>query len=99
MDKSKLQEIKTRALNATPGPILEREDDDYYQGGTYLGTQPYYYVDGKVIDGIDPSGKGQCFKRNIFRVEEHGESDKEMFIHAREDILNLLAYIETLEKE
>jgi hypothetical protein len=41
MNADELRAIRERALKATQGPILEREDQDYYQGGTYIGVGEY----------------------------------------------------------
>jgi hypothetical protein len=94
--KLDIDEIRARAEKATAGPLLEREDLDYYQGGIYLGTTPYYYDQGKRIEGLTPDGDIEYFHNDICRIEG-SEEDKEFLKMAQADIVNLLDYINKLE--
>lgn len=73
MTEEELNAIEARFKVTTPGPWYLREDHDYYQGGTYIGSGPQKYVP-------DPAGKGnslvpcdasevQYFEQDIARVE------------------------------
>jgi tryptophan synthase beta subunit len=70
-DTKKLREAAERA---TKGPWLEREDHDYYQGGTYIGTHPFGYTDGRK----DPT-LSDYFERDVCRVEGT-EADKQYLL-------------------
>lgn len=91
-DEKRLKDIEARALVATEGPILEREDLDYYQAGTYLGVGPQEWENGGYVP-VEHPGDGEeffgNFEKDIFRVEE-GKADTEMFKHARADLLWLV---------
>jgi hypothetical protein len=61
-------------LSHTPGPWIEREDFDYYQGGEYLCAGPFYvYKKGEhvplTIEDITDKGLKDFHGKNICRVE------------------------------
>ncbi len=81
-----IAECRERAEKATPGPLLEREDFDYYDGGIYIGIGPYGY-------------RGQTegyFNTDVARIEN--SNDKDLFMHAQVDITRLLAIVECLSE-
>lgn len=82
---------------ATRGPLYEREDHDYYQGGTYLGVEGYRY--GRRADGthgevaVDCSKeRAEYFRHNVCRIEGT-DADKEMIRHAFENYPKALRVI------
>ena len=84
--KDALAPIRDRLEKATPGPLLEREDFDYYQGGTYLGINPIKYL----------KGSGQYFGKDVCRIESSG--DKELFKYAQSDIARLIEAVEVMDQ-
>lgn len=85
MTPDRLSEIEARLEAATPGPLLEREDFDYYQGGTYIGVEPYGY-----------NGKTEgYFRKDVARIENDG--DKELLKNASDDIALLLRLVRLYE--
>lgn len=101
MTEEQLGEAAARAEQATKGQWETREDQDYYPGGTYIGVGPYYYrpVPGprctEQTPGREPNG--HCwFKQDICRVEG-SDDDREFLLHARDDVLQLVAEIRRLQ--
>lgn len=88
--------LRARIAAATKGPLLEREDHDYYQGGTYIGVDPYYYADGMKGAGPNAAGAFEFFETNVARIEM--DNDKPLLMHARADLERLLSLLERAEK-
>ena len=69
---------------ATKGPLEQREDDDYYQGGLYIGRGPYHYqrqanglmerVEGRQI-GTHAYPLDCYFQTDVARVQSQEDAD------------------------
>jgi hypothetical protein len=94
MDPKRLAEIKARLTVAAPGPWSTREDEDYYQGGTYIGHGPEHYEANERVPGLRADGTAEYFAIDVCRV--HHEPSADLLIHAPEDLLDLLAEVERL---
>jgi hypothetical protein len=95
VNEADLLAIEQRANAATPGPWETREDGDYYQGGTYIGVEPYHYPGPKP--GRPEKFPDHCyFKTDVCRVES-GEADREFILHARTDVPALIAEVRRLQ--
>lgn len=86
-----LRRLEELEKAATPGPWIEREDLDYYQGGTYLGIGGYDYKDGSKVPG------SAYFETNVCRIES-SDSDKEFIAESR-NALPLLIRIIRIQQE
>jgi hypothetical protein len=96
LTKARRDELRRIADSATPGPWETREDEDYYQCGTYIGVEPFHYDCGREVDG---RGKDHTyFRRNVCRVESH-EADQRFLIEARTALPELLDEVDRLEAE
>lgn len=84
-----LKKTKELCDGATDGPWIEREDFDYYQGGTYLGVNPYSYKGGVKVEGND------CFETDVCRIES-GDNDLKFIAHSRQAVPILLEMVELL---
>ena len=96
MNNDELKKLKELCDRATPGPWLVREDFDYYQGGTYLGSGPQRYLKPNEPGYKVPVTRIDCsvadckyFKVDVCRIES-GDADKEFIIAAREALPKLL---------
>lgn len=91
-----LTQVRERLDKATPGPLFERTDLDYYQGGCYLGIEPYSYNGpaGEQAVHLDQTGENFCgyFRTDVCRIENSG--DKSFLMHASTDISRLLEIVE-----
>lgn len=92
--QSKLKRIRDYTDAASKGPWLECEDYDYYQGGTYLGTEPYHFKDGKKINGPSEDGVIDFFENKICRIEGNSGYDQEFIQKSRTDLPHLLEALE-----
>lgn len=87
-----LNKLKKLCDEATEGPWLEREDYDYYQGGTYLGIGPYSYGDNRE------KVSGACyFETDVCRVED-GVS-KDFIAASRTALPKLIEIVEMQQKQ
>jgi hypothetical protein len=85
-----IEAIEGRVQKATPGPLLQRDDEDYYQGGRYIGRDPYHYgLHGAVVEGVDPTSPMDCyFHTDVARI--HNADDEALLLHASEDVSALV---------
>lgn len=73
---------------ATKGPWIEREDHDYYRGGTYLGNGPYKYVRddsnrlGRTRKVDCDIREAQYFHEDVCLMEGNNEENNIRFIQS-----------------
>lgn len=97
--QSYLARLTELAKAATPGKRRQREDSDYYQGGTYVGVgRAYDYVRGQKIwvENL-PQDFAGYFERDICRM--HGSDADTAFTLALDPdaVLALVAAVQALE--
>jgi hypothetical protein len=95
--------LKELDEKATKGPWEEREDQDYEQGGTYLGTGRYHYSGRdnwgypRKTPGPSPLGIGEdYFENNVCRIEG-SEDDQRLISALRNALPALVALVEAVE--
>lgn len=87
MNKKRLDEIGARAEAATPGAWFSEEDEETWQlfAGREEQSHPYQLA--------------KCAKKNTVYMEYWPKpNDSDFITHARQDIPDLLAYVDTLEE-
>ena len=95
MTEDELKEIDDRANAATPGEWELREDWDYYQGGTYIGLEPYHYDGCTKVLGRGPGGYDTRFRHDVCRVEG-SPGDEAFLLLSRRDVLALVSEVRRL---